>query len=68
MSRSQVKPVARGIEYNAGSVGGFVSRIPPAAFDDAADLLRLKAALKKAVAKTDAPAYLIDAIRREVRK
>lgn len=29
---------------------------------------RLKRALKRAVAKTDAPAYLIDAIRREIRK
>jgi len=32
------------------------------------DDLRLKTALKRAVAKTDAPAYLIDAIRREIRK
>jgi hypothetical protein len=42
--------------------------LPGGAIDVAMDDLRLKTALKRAVAKTDAPAYLIDAIRREIRK
>ena len=42
--------------------------LPGWAMDVAMDDLRLKTALKRAVAKTDAPAYLIDAIRREISK
>ena len=42
--------------------------LPGGAINVAMDDLRLKTALKRAVAKTDAPAYLIDAIRREIRK
>ena len=42
--------------------------LPGGAIDVAMDDLRLKTALKRAVAKTDAPAYLIDAIRREISK
>lgn len=68
MNRSLVKRIVPGIEVDAGSTEGFASRISQATAVDGADLARLKAALKKAVAKTDAPAYLIDAIRREVRK
>ena len=68
MNRSLLKRIVPGIEIDANSTEGFASRISQATAVDGADLARLKAALKKAVAKTDAPAYLIDAIRREVRK
>lgn len=37
-------------------------------FEQAAETLRLKTALKRAVAKTQVPEYLIEAIRREIRK
>ena len=68
MSKSQVKSVVRRLAFDSGPMGGSASPISPMGYDGGADLLRLKAALKKAVAKTAAPAYLIDAIRREVRK
>lgn len=36
--------------------------------EDPAETMRLKAALKRAVAKADAPAYLIEAIRERIRE
>lgn len=44
------------------------SRTSPRTFGDVADDLRLKSALKRAVAKIEAPSYLIDTIRKEIRK
>jgi len=68
MSRPSIKLAARDIGLDPCWIEGSASSFPRIALGDAAEIMRLKAALKKAVAKTDAPAYLIDAIRREVRK
>jgi hypothetical protein len=72
MSRFPTRRVIRALgsksETLAGAIGGALHGPGSTAFDDAAETLRLKAALRRAVAKSDAPAYLIDAIRREIRK
>lgn len=44
------------------------TRSGPQSFDDVADDQRLKRALRRSVTKITAPQYLIDTIRREVRK
>lgn len=72
MSRFPTRQVARSIDFRApqlaGAFGESEIRDIPTAFEEAAGTLRLKSALKRAFAKTEAPAYLIDAIRREIRK
>jgi hypothetical protein len=62
MSRSPIRNAKHALRFDLDE--RLRARGPQAAMDD----LRLKAALKRAVAKIDAPAYLIDAIRREIRK
>ncbi|MGQ0543627.1 MAG: hypothetical protein ACT4O9_17575 [Blastocatellia bacterium] len=44
------------------------TRSGPQTYDDVADNQRLKNALRRSVAKVTAPHYLIDAIRKEIRK
>jgi len=44
------------------------TRSGPRTFEEVADDQKLKQALKQAVAKINAPSYLIDAIRNEIRK
>lgn len=72
MSRFPARRAVRCVSFRSGDITGQIagneSSVDWTAFGDAAETLMLKAALKKAVAKTDAPAYLIDAIRREIRK
>jgi hypothetical protein len=68
MNKFQTKRVARSIEFDWEYIAEKRLRPSPVDFEDAADTQRLKAALKRAVAKPDAPAYLIDAIRRGIRK
>lgn len=73
MSKFPIRRVKNGARLRAGLFEGAAAPSAPhipgsTAFDDAADTLRLRAALQRAVAKSDAPAYLIDAIRQEIRK
>lgn len=68
MNRFRTKGPTEEARPFSAQIAEAVIRAVPTNLEEAADTLRLRGALRRAVAKSDAPAYLIDAIRREIRK